>query len=56
MFVEDITIIGLKNIKVIVKFKIELITFFDIIEIRPISFYLDVKVEKDYQKRIIKLS
>lgn len=45
----------LKNMRVIVKVKIELATAFDIVDIRSISFYLGLKVEKNCQKRITKL-
>lgn len=46
-FINDIKIIGSKSIRIIIRIKIELITIFNIVDIRPISFYLDVEVERD---------
>lgn len=56
MFIDDLIIIGPKNIDVIARVKIELPTAFDMIDIELISFYLGLKVEKFCQKKIIKLS
>lgn len=55
MFLDDIKIMGPQNIGVIAKVKMELTTAFDIVNMGLISFYLGFKVERDCQKRIIKL-
>lgn len=55
-FVNDIKIIGSENIKVHTKVTIELITTFEMLDIRSISFYLGLKVDKNCEKKIIKLS
>lgn len=47
---------GLRDIEVITKVKIELITTFKIVNIGPINFYLGLKVNRNHQKRTIKLS
>lgn len=55
-FVDDIKIIGLKNIKSIARVKIELIAIFEIVNTRLINFYLGLKVDKNDKKKTIKLS
>lgn len=55
-FVDDIKIIGPKNIEVITNIKTELTATFEMVDIGPISFYLNLKVKRDHQKRMIKLS
>lgn len=55
MFINDIKIMGSKNIRIIIKVKIELIVIFEIIDIASISFYLGLKIKTDYQKKTIKL-
>lgn len=55
MFVDNIKIIRSKNIKIIARVKIKLTTIFDMIDIGSISFYLGLKVKRNYYKRIIKL-
>lgn len=55
-FVDDIKIIGPKNIGVIAKVMTELTATFKMADMGPISFYLGLKVDKDRQKTTIKLS
>lgn len=53
---DNIKIIRIKNIKVISGIKIKLISTFKIVNIRLISFYLGLKINKNCKKKIIKLS
>ena len=55
-FVDNIKIIGPKNTGVIVRVKMELTAAFEMVDMGPISFYLGLKVDRDRQKRTIKLS
>lgn len=55
MFINIIRIMGSKNIRIIIRVKIELIVVFDIMDIASISFYLGLKIKTDYQKKTIKL-
>lgn len=55
-FVDDIKIMRLKNTGVIVRVKMELTAAFEIVDMGPISVYLGLKVDKDHEKRTIKLS
>lgn len=55
-FVDEIKVMGVEVSGYIEKVKQELATAFEMIDIGPISFYLDLKVEKDCEKKILKLS
>lgn len=55
IFVNDIKIIGSKNSGVIARVKQELTAVFKMVDIRPISFYLGLKVSQDREKKTIKL-
>lgn len=55
-FVDDIKIMGPKNTGVITRVKTALTAAFEMVDMGPISFYLGLKVDKDRQKRTIKLS
>lgn len=46
---------GPKNIEVITNIKVKLTTTFDIVDMQLIRIYLGLKIEKDYEKRTIKL-
>ena len=56
MFIDKIKQIGLKRSRVIQKVKNELTLAFLMVEMGPISFYLGLKVEHDWETRTIKLS
>lgn len=47
MFVDDIKIIAPKNSNIIVWIKSKLAATFSIIDIGPISFYLELKIDSD---------
>lgn len=51
MFIDDIKIIGPKRSGAIKNVKRKLATAFEIVDMRPISFYIDVKVEQNQKKR-----
>ena len=55
MFVDNIKIIRSKRSRVIQKVKDGLTAIFLMVDMGPISFYLDLKVERDQEKRTIKL-
>lgn len=55
-FVDDIKIMGPKSIGLIVRVKKKLPSTFEMVDIRPISFYLDLNIEQDWENRTIKLS
>lgn len=55
-FVDDIKVIGIKESGHIERVKLELIAAFKMADIKPISFYLGLKIEKDRAKKILKLS
>ena len=55
VFVNNIKIIELKNTKINVKIRIELIATFKIMDIRLINFCLGIKIDRNCQKQIIKL-
>ncbi len=55
-FVYEIKIMGPKNTWVIARVKMELTAAFKMVDMGPISFYLGLKVDKDREKRTIKLS
>ena len=55
-FVDDIKIMGVKGSRVIDRVKAELTYAFEMVDMGQISFYLGLKVERDRQRRIIKLS
>lgn len=55
-FVDDIKMMGRKESRIIEKIKREFITAFKIVDMRPISFYLGLKIKQNQEKRIIKLS
>lgn len=46
---------GPKGIKVIARVKMELTATFKLMDMGPISFYLDFKVDRNYEIRTIKL-
>lgn len=56
IFDDEIKIIALKNLGIIIKVKIKRITVFKKEDIRLINFYLNLKVNRNCQKKIIKLS
>ena len=56
MFIENIKIMGPNGSRVIQKVKDELIAVFSMVDMSFISFYLDLKVERDWEKRTMKLS
>lgn len=56
MFVDNIKVIGIKESSHIKKVKHKLVTVFEIVDIRPISFYLGLKIKRDSQNKILKLS
>lgn len=51
IFVDDIKVMCIKRLGYIKKIKWKYATTFDMVNIRPIGFYLDLKVEKDHQKQ-----
>lgn len=55
IFINYIKVMDLKRLSQIVKVKIKLFTTYEIIDIRLISFYLVLKREKNYEKKIFKL-
>lgn len=55
IFVNNIKIIGLKNTRVIARVKIKLMVMFEIMNIEPISLYLGFKIDKNCEKKTIKL-
>lgn len=55
MFVDDIKIIDVKGLGHIKKVKLELATAFELVEMSPISFYLELNVERDLVKNTLKL-
>lgn len=55
-FVDDIKIIRSKNYGVISWLKKKLMATFEMVKMRHISFYLDLKVSQDHKKKTIKLS
>lgn len=56
MFVDDIKVIKVKKLSYIEKVKYKQVIAFEIVNIGPISFYLDLKVKKDCQNKTLKLS
>lgn len=46
---------GLKSIGIIAKIEIELIVAFEIVNMGPISFYLGLKIDRNCEKKTIKL-
>lgn len=55
-FVDDIKVIAPKGSKMMEKVKTELTSAFSMVDMGPISFYLSLKVQRDRENRIIKLS
>lgn len=55
-FVNNIKIMGTKGSGHIKRVKAEMAVAFKMVDISPISFYLGLKVERDWQKRSLKLS
>lgn len=55
IFVDNIKIMGAKNSVVINQVKTELTAIFEMVDIRSISFYFSLKVNRDYEREIIKL-
>ena len=53
-FIDDIKIMAPKNSNMIARVKSELAAAFSIVDMRPISFYLGLKVERDQGKQTIK--
>ncbi len=56
IFVDDIQVIGVKGLVHIDMVKKELAAAFEMVDMRAISFYLGLKVERDRQKKTLKLS
>lgn len=56
MFVDDIKVIGVKKLGYSKKIKKELAAAFKIVNMGSISFYLDLKIKRDRQNKILKLS
>ena len=56
IFVDDIKIMAPKGSGITQRVKMELTSAFSIVDMGPISFYLGLKVERDREKRTIKLS
>lgn len=56
MFVDNIKIMGMKESESIATVKRELAAGFSMVDLGPISFYLGRKVERDWEKKTIKLS
>ncbi len=56
MFVDDIKIMWPKRSGAIEKVKRELAAAFEMVDMSPISFYLGLKVERNREKKTIKLS
>ena len=54
-FVDDIKVIGVKESGQIKRVKRKLAAAFEIVDMRPINFYLGLKVESDRQKKTLKL-
>lgn len=54
-FINNIKIIDIKKSKNIIKIKAKLAKRFLIIDLKLINFYFDLKIEKDKEKKIIKL-
>lgn len=54
-FINNINVIGMKKLGYIENFKNKLAVVFEMVDIRSISFYLGLKVEKDCQKKTLKL-
>lgn len=55
IFIDNIKIMGPKNTGVIARINAQLTVNFEMVDMRLISFYLVLKVDKDYQKKMIKL-
>ena len=54
-FVDNITVMGVKESGHITRVKRELAAAFKMVDMRPINFYLGLKVERDRQKKTLKL-
>ena len=55
-FVDDIKIMGVKDSGMIGRVKQELAAAFEMVDMGPISFYLGLKVDRDREKKTLKLS
>ncbi len=55
-FVDNIKVMGQKNSGQIEKVQAKLVATFEMVDIGPISFYLRLKVERNRQKQLLKLS
>lgn len=55
MFVDNIKIMGVKRLGHIKRVKKKCVAVFEMIDMGPISFYLSLKVEKNHQKKMLKL-
>lgn len=55
-FIDNIKVMGIKKSNYIEKVKFELTADFEIVDISLISFYLELKVERDRARRMLKLS
>lgn len=55
-FMDDLKIIEAKNFGIISQVKKELTATFEMADIESISFYFNLKVSENYEKKIIKLS
>lgn len=54
-FVDDIKIMALKDGNIIKQVKLKLTFGFSMIDIGPISFYLGLKMQRDWENQTIKL-
>lgn len=55
VFEDDIKIMALKRSEMIERVNMELTAAFSIVDIRPINFYLGLKVDQDQEQKTIKL-
>lgn len=55
-FVDNLNIFALFKSEIILQIKSELATAFDMVDIRPFKFYGRLKVNRDWEKKTIKLS
>lgn len=55
IFIDEIKVIGVKRFGHIKQFKLKLVIAFEMIIIGLIGFYLELKIEKNLAKRMLKL-
>lgn len=56
IFMDQIKIMRVKNSEIVKRVKQKLTTPFEIVDIRPISFYFGLKIDRDREKMTFKLS